>query len=381
MASDTGDRAAGWLQGWESSGIHRTGTAGDAAGAAWLAREAAALGADVSVEEFMLDRIDPVAVYLEFDGTRLDGVPVFDAPTTDMDGVVGELGVAGSKAMIGVAELSPHAVYSGEYRALRSSAAHAGMVIVCAGANPGLALLNAEQFRHPYGAPALHVRSETRDAVMSAASRGVRARLVAHSRRVTARADNVVVSIAGRDRTLAPLVVMTPRSSWWQSTAERGGGLVCWLESLRRVLAARPDRDVILTANSGHELGHIGLDDFIARRPGWDQPGGAVWIHYGANIGAAGGKLSLMSPDDGLRAQCVQHLIDAGQPLDVLVPKTHVPSGETRDIHRAGGCYITLVGSNAWFHLPQDRLPHSVDIPAIARIAAGAADLVAARMR
>jgi hypothetical protein len=64
---------------------------------------------------------------------------------------------------------------------------------------------------------------------------------------------------------------MTPRSSWWQSTAERGGGLVCWLESLRALIVAPPACNAIFTANSGHELGHLGLDDFMARRSGWER--------------------------------------------------------------------------------------------------------------
>jgi hypothetical protein len=53
-----------------------------------------------------------------------------------------------------------------------------------------------------------------------------------------------------------------------------------------------------------------------------------------------------------------------------------VPTGETRDIHRAGGCYVTLVGSNPLFHLPQDRWPHAVDASAVARVAAAASRLV-----
>ena len=51
---------------------------------------------------------------------------------------------------------------------------------------------------------------------------------------------------------------MTVRSSWWQSTSERGGGLVCWLESLRALIASPPLCDVIFTANSGHELPSMG---------------------------------------------------------------------------------------------------------------------------
>ena len=171
---------------------------------------------------------------------------------------------------------------------------------------------------------------------------------------------------------------MTPRSSWWQSTAERGGGLVCWLESLRALLAAPPRCDVVFTANSGHELGHLGLDDFVARRPGWDRPpsdGGATWIHYGANIGAVGGQLSVVSPEDDLRELTQTELALSGRPPDSLAPKSLVPSGETRDIHRAGGRYLTLVGTNPFFHLPQDRWPHAVDAGAVARIAAAMAQL------
>jgi len=131
---------------------------------------------------------------------------------------------------------------------------------------------------------------------------------------------------------------------------------------------------VVMTANSGHELGHLGLDDFLARRPGWERD--ALWLHWGANLGAAGGRLSVMSSSEELRVLATSELARAGQRPDVLAPVTQVPSGETRDIHRAGGRYVTLVGTNPWFHLPQDRLPHTVDTQAVTRIAAGAAGLV-----
>lgn len=78
-----------------------------------------------------------------------------------------------------------------------------------------------------------------------------------------------------------------------------------------------------------------------------------------------------------LRAAGSDALTRAGVPPDVPVPKILVPSGETRDIHRAGGSYLVLVGSSPWFHLPQDRWPHSVDAGTIARIATGMATLVA----
>jgi hypothetical protein len=371
-------RAAGWLAAWDRQGIHRTATIGGRAGAAWLAREAAALGAEVTIEEFALDRLDPVDCFLELSGRRIAAVPVFDAPATDAEGVVGGLANIGGAAEIGVAELSPRTVYTGEFERIRRDSPYRALVVLCAGDRPGLGLLNAEQFRRPYGAPAVHVSSTDRPALVEAIAQHSPTRLVNLSHRSAARAFNVVVTLRGTGNGNPPLVVMTPRSSWWQSTAERGGGIVCWLESLRMLLAAPPAGDVVFTANSGHELGHLGLDDFIARRPGWDRPvteGGASWVHYGANLGAVGGRLSLVSPADDLRELAITELAQMGQPPDTVAPKHLVPSGETRDIHRAGGRYLTLVGSNPFFHLPQDRWPHAVDAAAVVRIAAAMARL------
>ncbi|HEU0217824.1 MAG TPA: hypothetical protein VFQ90_14295 [Stellaceae bacterium] len=367
-------RAARWFRAWDDQGTHRTGTAGDAAGAEWLAAEARALGADTAIEEFTFSRLDPVTAYLEIAEQRIDAVPVFDAPPTDAAGITGALG-----SEIAVTELPPRAVYCGAFQRLRREGGHRGLVVVCQGDAPGLSLINAEDFPRPYGAPAIHVSSEARGIVLGACRDGAPARLVSHSRRTAAHGVNIVIALKGADPGKPPLVVMTPRSSWWQSTAERGGGLVCWLESLRALLA-EPDRkslgrDVVFTANTGHELGHLGLDDFVARRPGWDQLGGATWLHYGANLGAAGGWLSLVSNQEELRRLGLAALNQAGQPPDDIPWPAQPPSGETRDIHKAGGRYLTLVGTNPLFHLPQDRWPHAVDVPAVARIAAGAAQM------
>jgi hypothetical protein len=367
------------LTAWDAQGAHRTATTGDEAGAVWLAQEAAGFGVEVGTEVFELDRLDPVACYLELDGERIPGVPAFDAPAAGAHGMTGTLSLSGYDEAILVAKLTPRSVYTGEYDRLRHDTAHRALVIVCSGERPGMGLLNAERFRNPYDAPAIHVSSEAGETVLAGAARAAPARVVAENRYVPAAARNVVVAIAGSHRASPPVVVMTPRSSWWQSTAERGGGLVCWLESLRALIAAPPGCDVVFTANSGHELGHLGLDDFIARRPGWERPiaeGGATWIHFGANIGAADGELSVVSASDDLRQLTEIELARAGRVADVVAPKTLVPSGETRDIHRAGGRYVTLVGINPFFHLPQDRWPHAVDADAVTRIAAAAAALV-----
>ena len=89
----------------------------------------------------------------------------------------------------------------------------------------------------------------------------------------------------------------------------------------------------------------------------------------------------MQSASDDLRELTAAELGRAGQAPDVVEPRTLVPAGETRDIHRAGGRYITLVGSNPLFHLPQDRWPHAVDVAVVTRVAGAAAAMVVALTR
>lgn len=370
------ERAAGWLRAWDGQGIHRTATVGDEAGAVWLAREATAIAGLVTSETFSLPRIDTIGAFVEIDGERVLGEALFDAPPTNEDGVRAAASETAGPGEIAVLPLSPSAVYGAEYYKMRRESRHAAQIIITLGGAPGLAPLNAEAFRRPFGPPTVQVSSLERDRIRAALARGAKFRVMVGEKRTQAEARNIVLTIPGRDRSRPPVVVMTPRSSWWQSTSERGGGLVCWLETLRALQAHPPGCDVVFTANSGHELGHIGLDDFIARRPGWETK--ATWVLFGANIGATGSKLVLLSAHDDLRELAVRHLTGAGQKPDSLADKSVVPSGETKDIQRAGGRHLTIVAptTNPLFHLPQDRWPHATDVGAIARIAEGMASAV-----
>src|SRR6185312_7179916 len=111
-------------------------------------------------------RLDPGAAFLEIGGERIPAVPAFDAPATDSEGIEGRLGPVGGDAEIAVAELPPQSVYSGEYERLRREGGHRAFVILCAGPSPGMALLNAEKFRTPFGMPTLHISSSARDGVL-----------------------------------------------------------------------------------------------------------------------------------------------------------------------------------------------------------------------
>jgi hypothetical protein len=252
VSHDAIDRATKWIRTYDAQGIHRSTLAADEQSAEWLASEAAEIGGIVQIDEFPFERVEPIAAHVELDGSRIVGEPLFDSPFTNPEGISGTLGHLGSNESIGLAEYSPRAVYDEAFYRTRGALPHEGVVLVTKGERPGLAMLNAEHYLCPSGPTVIQMSSVHRDQLIAAASRKAAVRLVNYARRVPARMKNVVVTIKGTRPDRSPLVVMTPRSAWWNCASERGGGIVCWLEILGALVASPPATDIIFTANSGH---------------------------------------------------------------------------------------------------------------------------------
>jgi hypothetical protein len=138
---------------------------------------------------------------------------------------------------------------------------------------------------------------------------------------------------------------------------------------MRAIRDAKPVRDVLFVASSGHELGHLGLDAYIARRPGL-VPAAKAWIHLGANIGAAQGPANNMqASDDEMESMMAEAMTGAGLRIDRRLARGAVPRGEAENVHRGGGRYISIIGSNDLFHNPGDRGADVVDLKVIERFA------------
>jgi hypothetical protein len=357
------------IRAYEAQGFHRTGTAIDQLSEEWLAGEVRKIGLEPALEEFSLSRVDLVDASLVVSGRSIEGLPLFDGGFTGPAGVEGNLGSLGSAAPIAFAELAPNAAAAGALGNARRQDRHRGIVVATRGALPGFCPSNADSFLRPFGPPVLQVTSGEAPFLAEQARQGAEVRLTAHVERVQARAVNVVVSVSGSNKSLAPLVVMTPRSGWWSCASERGGGLACWLEIMRAVRDAKPVRDVLFVASSGHELGHIGLDAFIERRPSL-VPQAKAWIHLGANIGAAQGPGNILqASDDAMEQMMAEAMTKAGLRIDRRHPRGVEPLGEARNIHRRGGRFMSIIGKNDLFHSPDDRGPDVVDLNVIERFA------------
>ena len=221
----------------------------------------------------------------ETGGRTIEGLPVFDGGFTSPAGISGRLGPAGSDAAIGLLVLEGEAANQAA-EDFRRGSQHSALVAITAGRRPGLMAHNATHFNHPFGLPVLQVGSEERAFLEAAAVRGATATVVAGVRRVPAHSANVVARWPGIAAEAAPVVVTTPRSGWWHCASERGGGIAAWLEVARAVVKAAPARPIWFVAFSGHELGHLGSDAFLERRPEMVRKA-AAWVHFGANVGGA----------------------------------------------------------------------------------------------
>src|SRR5688572_11694861 len=146
------------LREYDSFGIHRTGTEGDERCARWLAEEARRLGAKSDLESLPFSRLDVKTCFVEVGGQRIEGVPLFDAPLTGPEGVSGTLAAAGAGAAGEVGfwlDVSPDAAGGKKFLEHRRTTAQKGLVAVTGGEkyrlSPGVALLNAESYEHPFG--------------------------------------------------------------------------------------------------------------------------------------------------------------------------------------------------------------------------------------
>ena len=354
------DRIAEIIRAYDAQGIHRTATDVDLVSAQWLAEIIKEIGFKPQLPEFNLNRIDIHQAEIVVGDNKLEGVPLFDcAEYTSSEGIRGKLGdIDNQNAEIGVTVVPPWPghEYTEKFNEARKTGKFKAMVSVTIGPSKGLFLLNANDFLKPFGPPVLQVTSRAGAWLKDATEAGAEATVVADAKRTTSTAVNVETRIKGLDPGLPPLVVITPRSGWWECASERGGGIAAWLEMMRAFKENSPDRDVIFTANTGHELHHLGMDYFLETNPDLLDRAYA-WIHLGANFAASENSVHVVCADDEIKDNFIGVVSDVE--LNAMVGK---PFGEAIPIHKNGGRFISVGGTNPWFHAREDRWPEAVNL-------------------
>ncbi len=361
---------------YDNQGIHRTGTLGDMKNARWFTDEIKSLGLDPIMDEFIINRIDIKKASLTIGEREIIGVPMFDSIIRDKEEIIGNLGKFKSNSILGTSLIARDQNLEKE----RSSNRHKALIIAKKGAFPGLFLINAYDFKNPYGPPVLQISHENWPWIKQMTSENAEARLTIHSSRIKIKVFNIIATLKGTESELHPLIVTTPRSGWWHCASERGGGIAGFLEIMRELCSHRPKRNVIFLANTGHELGNIGMEHYISTHYSLVKDS-KVWLHLGANFAAANfTQLGVNTPPlvisqasdikiQELALKCMSH---EGVTPDLNMPIGEVPPrSEAQNIHENGGSYFSLIGTNNYFHHPEDRWPKAVDINKTVKIIRG----------
>ena len=365
QSNDLQQRISTIIREYSAQGNHRTATQVDNLSGQWLADRITQLGVDATLQPFSIDQVNVISARLHWDGGVIEGVPAYDCNYTDGEGLQGSMGELNSGADIGVIMSAANGPISASIRTARNSGAHKAIVVVTTDSMPaqGTTVINADNFTDPFGPPVLHIPHYAWPELKQAVDAGASARVVAHCERVPSTAVNVEAKIEGSNSDLSPMVIMTPRSGWWRCASERGGGIALFLEMMRSISMSNPQRDVYFTANSGHELGHLGLHQFTHDNPGLVE-NAHMWIHLGANFAARGAAIVLQYSSETNRALTHKHLSQYGIQAAIETPISERPRGEARNIYDGSGEFISLLAGNPLFHHPDDTWPNSIDIPA-----------------
>ena len=355
---------------WDSIELHRTGTKGDEQTAFWLADEIKKCDLQPQLDSFSFTKRTPGKCEVTNGTFKAKGLPMFDGGSTSSKGITEVSGSLNEKNVIAVTKYSSSTMDEASLRLneARKEGKHLAIVAIAdvAPNAPGLAVLNAESYRKPFGPPVLQVATKEQDWLLNL-NKNEELTVFVQLTDEKSEALNIQTKIEGKDKSLSPLVIMTPKSGWWTCTSERGGGIAIWLNAMRYFAQNKPNRNVIFTANTGHELSHIGLDHFLENNPSLVNEAHA-WVHLGANFAAKKGNVLWQASNKDYMNIGIEELASSGLDEVQAWPVSSRPLGEARNIYDGGGQFISLLGSNSLFHHPEDRWPEAIDMAKLEKL-------------
>lgn len=357
------------IQEYDSQGYHRTGTVTDHLSANWLIDKIRSIGLSAMKESFSLNRVNPITSHIKINDSIIEGLPMFDCLYTDENGIKGTIGLYGDNIDIPVFEMNHGNInYSENLLYARQSGEYKAVIVLTVGETPGLMAINTPEFGQHYGVPVLQISGEYKEEITRAISSHKNVHIMVHADFEQSESYNIITEIKGSNNDLNPIVVMTPRSGWWNCASERGGGIACWLEVMQYIISKKVSRNVIFVATSAHELGAYGIQSFLDKRPDFIKKV-SNWVHFGANIGAAvmpGTRFC--SSNTQLRQITSNALIKENINDAIAIDLGVILGRESAFVANLGANVVVLQGTNALFHLQKDRWPVSVDVKKIARL-------------
>jgi hypothetical protein len=346
-----------------SFGIHRAGGAGERKTALWLTKKLSALGYRTRIDPFPITTLLRPSGRIAFDGTSIALFPQWLPPAKALGRTITAplLALEADSQQPAIRILTRPAKNSANWtpaldavveEAVRKNA----VALVMAIDHPSEGLYVSNQ--HGHASFSIPVGLCARDDVArlaAAAGNGPQAQFRVSGRMAQTEALNVIARKPGVGRTL---VISTPLTGWFSCGGERGPGIALWLRTAAQ-LAQQP-QPVLMIGTGSHEIGHLGMEHALATKTAPDPADVALWLHYGASLGAT-------RLDARYAFKSVQALVGLPQTealakeslsghLDLYLTGNNKTLGEAGQIIGAG--YDRFVGMSGFFptfHTPEDR--------------------------
>lgn len=383
MRTYTASRTAKLVVAFDSSGIHRIGTPGDFASGEWLSAEASIAGALVSRMTVAVNHTIVDDAYLVSGDLRVDGFPMFDSPPTLDKGVSGSLVLNEHVGDIGYLDLPPNSasIKNMRFEKIRRATSHSALVVSTRVTGESLAPINAQYYEEPFGPPVLLVAGANHELLNARAQDCLPITVVSRHHRKLSASYNVEAIISSDIDTAPALYIVTPRTGWWESVAERAGGLVAWLAGVEAAVHMRSQNilkcPVRAYATCGHELGHLGLAELLKLDKSITHSDKPI-LHLGANLGCASNTALFLRAADIKQALLMRELllVEGYPDKSIHVESIDVVSGEGYDLAKHGAKVLSMAGANSHFHAASDRWPGNVSSEGISAIARAVAKWV-----
>lgn len=352
---------------YDSFGVHRLGSPGAEAALDWIAAELAGAGLAVSQQRFRVGRqYGFESGQLTVDGIRIPVVPQWWPPA---DGAVvrqaGRIGVEPGNFHVLELPYDQGAYLSGTQKNAITQATSGGAsaILLCIRHPSGeIFTYNVAQHDDTWPVPVVLVAP----AHLPKLQAGLEAVLAIEGTWLhDVPARNIIARTPGRGGRC--IVVSTPVTSWFTSTGERAPGIACFLALARQAMARWPRHSFVFVGTSGHEVGHGGMEEFLAHEA--PRPAETVlWLHLGASLAChpceqhegswcavpgAGALPRFALGSEAMADLVARHLCSSGA---TALTGAAAAIGELREVHQARyPRFAGTIGQNPLFHTPADR--------------------------
>ena len=386
----TGQDAYDYLEQYVGLGLHRTGTAGNAAVVDWLSSKFASFGLTTSTQSFSFPQFVPKSVSLTVGSFSPAVFPLFYSGRTGPHGVTAELvdvglgtpvdfalhEVAGKIVVVQVPMPLPGSALT-LGRAL-TSAAQGGAAAFIAVVDVPLNTISVPDVDSRAGfcaMPTLIVGKHDGEAIRRRNGQGATVVLEANYLDGDAApfgsAENVLGVLPGTSDDV--VMIGTPITGWFGAATERGGGIGA-LVTLARYFAARyhhapPPQTLLFVGTSGHEVGFLGLEKLLEANPEL-VPRLSAYLHFGAGVSAKqyisiGDGVFPTGINEPLRLVTVSEnpilaplvwgvsLLDGVFPI-IPAPEGAGAAGEEIFPYLSGVPVAAIKSPHLWIHTPRD---------------------------